>query len=103
MALASDPRNRRARAFVAWLEFWKPSTDRDAQLPEATKMMEEAVFKDRQFGYGYYFLGALQQMANDAGAATRSFTAAVCVDSSIVEARRELRRLAARRTSGGHR
>jgi tetratricopeptide (TPR) repeat protein len=97
MALKSDPENRRLQAFTAWLEFWKPNTDRPIALPEAMKKMKEAVRSDNQFAYGYYFLGALQKLANEPDAATRSFRAALDADAGMVDAQRELRLLTMRK------
>jgi tetratricopeptide (TPR) repeat protein len=101
MALKSDPQNRRAQAFSAWLEFWKPSTDRPVALPDALKKMKEAVRSDNQFAYGYYFLGSLQKLANEPDAATRSFRAALEADAGMMEAQRELRLLTMRKGGRG--
>jgi hypothetical protein len=100
MALQSDPKNRRVQAFSAWLEFWKPSTDRPGALSDALKKMKEAVRDDNQFAYGHYFLGSLQKLANDPDAATRAFRAAIEADASMMEAQRELRLLTMRKGRG---
>jgi hypothetical protein len=100
MALKSDPENRRLQAFTAWLDFWKPSTDRPIALPDALKKMKEAVRNDNQFAYGFYFLGSLQKLANDSDAAGRAFRAALDVDADLVEAQRELRLLTMRKGRG---
>jgi hypothetical protein len=97
MALKSDPQNRRVQAFSAWLDFWKPSTDRPVALPDALKKMKEAVRNDAQFAYGFFFLGSLQKMANEADAAARSFRAALDLDGGMMEAQRELRLLSMRK------
>jgi tetratricopeptide (TPR) repeat protein len=100
MALQSDPQNRRMLAFAAWLEFWKPSTDRPAALPDALKKMKDAVRTDTQFAYGFYFLGSLQKFANDPDAAARSFKAALEADATMHDAQRELRLLSMRKGRG---
>jgi tetratricopeptide (TPR) repeat protein len=97
MALQSDPQNRRFQAFAAWLEFWKPSTDRSIVLPDAMKKMKEAVRSDTEFAYGYYFLGSLQKIANELDAATRSFKLALDADAGMHDAQRELRLLTMRK------
>jgi tetratricopeptide (TPR) repeat protein len=100
MALQSDPQNRRAQAFTAWLEFWKPSTDRPVALSGTLKTIKEAVRDDSQFAYGHYFLGSLQKLANDPDAATRAFRAALEADAGMMEAQRELRLLTMRKGRG---
>jgi tetratricopeptide (TPR) repeat protein len=97
MALKSDPQNRRLQAFAAWLEFWKPGTDRPGALSDAIKKMRDAVSSDNQFAYGYYFLGSLQKLANDPDRAARSFKAALDVDGTMHDAQRELRLLTMRK------
>jgi len=99
MALASDPQNRRIAAFSAWLEFWKPSTDRPGALSGTLRKIKEAVRDDSQFAYGHYFLGSLQKLANDPDAATRAFRAAIEADAGMMEAQRELRLLTMRKGS----
>jgi tetratricopeptide (TPR) repeat protein len=97
MALKSDPQNRRVAAFAAWLDFWKPSTDRPLALPETLKKIKDAVRTDNQFAYGYFFLGSLQKLANEVDAASRSFRAALEADAGMVDAQRELRLLTMRK------
>jgi tetratricopeptide (TPR) repeat protein len=93
LALKSDFKNQRLKAFATWINFWKPGTDRAQALPEATKTIREAVRADPQFAYGHYFVGALQKLANDSTAAARSFKAALEADATLVDAQRELRLL----------
>jgi hypothetical protein len=100
VALKSDPQNPRTQAFAAWLEFWKPSTDRPAALPRTMKKMKEAVQADTQFAYGHYFLGSLHKVANEPNAAIRSFRAALEADAGMVDAQRELRLLSMRKRGG---
>lgn len=100
LALKSDPKNHRWRAFSTWIRFWKPGTDREITRPEAVKTFREAINRDYAFAYGHYFLAEMYKLANDLNAAEREFRAAADADRGLVEAERELRLLVMRKGKG---
>jgi tetratricopeptide (TPR) repeat protein len=100
MALKSDSRNVRLLAYSAWINFWKPTTDRKAALPGAMKAMRDALRNDGKFALAHYFLGALCKQANDVDTAERSFKAALEADPTLMDAQRELRLISMRKGPG---
>lgn len=95
--LKSDARNRRALAFMAWINFWKPATNRTAAMGETIKAVRDSIRADPKFAYGHYFYGSLLKINNDTDTAAKAFKAALDIDPTFTDAQRELRVLTMRK------
>jgi len=94
----TEASNQRARAFLAWLHFWKmPGPDREAAVELTLKALREAVRVEPTFAVGHYFVGELLKLRNEMGRAENAFRAAVSHDPDLIEAQRELRLITMRR------
>jgi hypothetical protein len=91
---------QRARAFIAWIQFWKKQgAGREGALTLTIQVLREIVRADPTFAMGYYFIGELFKLGDDLNKAENAFRAAINHDPALVEAQRELRSLIVRRTS----
>jgi hypothetical protein len=97
LVLGSDATNPRARAYTAWIDFWKPETDRAKAIADTTKVVRDALRADPQFALAHHFLGVLLKQGNDLDGASRAFKAALAADATLVDAERELRLLTMRK------
>jgi tetratricopeptide (TPR) repeat protein len=96
--LKSDAHNRRALAFMAWINYWKPGTNRAAAMGETTRAVRDSIRADPKFAYGHYFYGSLLKINNDLETAARAFKAALDLDPAFTDAQRELRLLTMRKS-----
>jgi hypothetical protein len=93
-----DPDNRRARAFLAWLQLWKRSgVERTAALEPTLRAIKDVLRADATFALGHYFVGELAKMQNDLPRAESAFRAALSHDPNLIEAQRELRLMTMRK------
>jgi len=97
IVLKSDAHNKRALAFTAWINFWKPGTNRTAVAGETTKAVRDAIRADPKFAYGHFFYGQLLKASGDHETAIKAFRAALDNDPTLTDAERELRLLTMRK------
>jgi tetratricopeptide (TPR) repeat protein len=97
LVLKSDAHNRRAQAFVAWINYWKPGTNRTIATAETTRAVRDSIRADPKFAYGHFFYGQLLKLQNDHDTAIKAFRAALEHDATLTDAERELRLLTMRK------
>jgi hypothetical protein len=95
----ADAGNQRVRAFLIWIHFWKSSeAQRTAALELTAKTLRDVMRNEQTFALGHYFVGALAKLQKDMAKAEQSFRTALQHDPNLIEAQRELRLLALRKT-----
>ena len=93
-----DPSDTRLRAFLAWIAFRKePEARRHLTVEFTLRTLLELIRDDRGFAYGHYFIGKLLQLSQRANVAEMAFRFAADADPELIEAKRELSLLNARR------
>jgi hypothetical protein len=93
-----DRENRRARAFLAWLQLWKKSgVERTTAIEPTVRTIKEVLRLEPTFALGHYFVGELAKMQNDMVRAEAAFRAALTHDPNLIEAQRELRLMTMRK------
>jgi tetratricopeptide (TPR) repeat protein len=97
IVLKSDAHNKRALAFMAWINYWKQGTNRTAAQGETTKAIRDAIRTDPKFAYGHFFYGQLLKISGDNDTAIKAFRAALDNDATLTDAERELRLLTMRK------
>ena len=95
----ADAQNHRARAFLAWILFWKKSeADRSTAVDSTLKTVREALRSAPDFALGHYFVGSLCKLRNEMPKAEQAFRIALSHDPNLLEAQRELRLINSRKT-----
>jgi len=90
-AQQGNPGEPQYRAYQAWARFDDPRARKEALVRETLATLEE-VLRDRpKFVRGFYWVGLLWKFLNEADKAERAFREAVTLDTSFIEASRELR------------
>jgi tetratricopeptide (TPR) repeat protein len=97
IVLKSDANNRRAQAFMAWINYWKPGTNRTIVGAATTKAVRDSIRADPKFAYGHFFYGQLLKLQGDNETAIKAFRAALDHDPTLTDAERELRLLTMRK------
>ena len=100
MATQGNPSEPQYRAYLAWARFDDPRTRKEAVVRETIKVMEGVVHDRPRFARGYYWLGLLWKFLNESVKAERAFREAVNVESSFIDASRELRLIEMRKSKG---
>jgi tetratricopeptide (TPR) repeat protein len=97
IVLKSDAHNKRALAFMAWINYWKQGTNRTAVQGETTRAIRDAIRADPKFAYGHFFYGQLLKIQGDNETAIKAFRAALDNDPTLTDAEREMRLLVMRK------
>jgi tetratricopeptide (TPR) repeat protein len=97
IVLKSDAHNKRALAFIAWINYWKQGTNRTAVQGETTRAVRDSIRADPKFAYGHFFYGQLLKIQGDHETAIKAFRAALEHDPTLTDAEREMRLLTMRK------
>lgn len=90
-ATLANPSEPQYQAYLAWARFDDPRARKEIVVRETLKILE-GVLKDRpKFVRGFYWVGQLWKFLNETGKAEQAFREAVQIDTSFIEASRELR------------
>ena len=90
-ATLANPSEPQYQAYLAWARFDDPRARKEIVVRETLKILE-GVLKDRpKFARGFYWVGQLWKFLNETGKAEQAFREAVQIDTSFIEASRELR------------
>jgi curved DNA-binding protein CbpA len=96
-AIQGNPNEPQYRAYLAWARFDDPRARKEAVVREILAIMEGVVRERPKFARGHYWVGALWKFLNEGAKAAQAFREATLLDSSFIEASRELRLLEMRR------
>jgi tetratricopeptide (TPR) repeat protein len=90
-AVQGNPSEPQYRAYLAWSRFEDPMARKDSLATETLHTLE-TVLKDRpKFARGYYWLGLVWKFLNESDRAAQAFRMASAIDTSLIDASRELR------------
>lgn len=90
-ASMGNPEEPQYRAYLAWARFDDPRTRKEAIARETLKVLEGVVKERPKFARGFYWVGLLWKFLNEIPRAEQAFREAVQIDSTFIEASRELR------------
>ena len=97
-AYQGNPGEPQYRAYLAWARFDDPHARKEVLVRETLKTLEE-VLRDRpKFVRGFYWVGLLWKFLNETDKAERAFREAATLDTSFIEASRELRLIEMRKS-----
>ncbi len=91
MATQGNPSEPQYRAYLAWARFDDPRARKETLVRETLKIMDGVVRERPKFARGFYWTGQLWKFLNETDKAEVAFREAVRVDTSFIEASRELR------------
>ena len=97
-AYQGNPGEPQYRAYLAWARFDDPQARKEGVVRETLKTIEEVLRERPKFVRGFYWVGLLWKFLNEADKAERAFREAVTLDTSFIDAGRELRLIEMRRT-----
>jgi len=103
LAVQGNPSEPQYQAYLAWSRFDDPRARKEAIVRETLKTLEGVLKERPKFARGFYWVGQLWKFLNESSKAEEAFREAVQVDSSFIEASRELRLIEMRKgkTSAG--
>lgn len=91
MATQGNPSEPQYKAYLAWARFDDPRTRKESIVRETLRTLEAVVEERPRFARGHYWVGLLWKFLNEPTKAERAFRVAVDVDTSFIDASRELR------------
>jgi hypothetical protein len=100
-ATQGNPSEPQYRAYLAWARFDDPRARKESIVRETLKVVDGVVQARPRFARGHYWVGLLWKFLNEPVRAEQAFAQAVAVDSSFIDASRELRLIEMRKTKGG--
>jgi curved DNA-binding protein CbpA len=98
MATQGNPSEPQYKAYLAWTRFEDPRTRKEAIVRETLRTLEAVVEERPRFARGHYWVGLLWKFLNEPSKAERAFRVAVDVDTSFIDASRELRLIEMRKS-----
>jgi hypothetical protein len=98
MATQGNPSEPQYKAYLAWTRFDDPRTRKEAVVRETLRTLEAVVEERPRFARGHYWVGLLWKFLNEPSKAERAFRVAVDVDTSFIDASRELRLIEMRKS-----
>jgi hypothetical protein len=98
MATQGNPSEPQYKAYLAWTRFEDPRTRKEAIVRETLRTLESVVEERPRFARGHYWVGLLWKFLNEPSKAERAFRTAVDVDTSFIDASRELRLIEMRKS-----
>jgi tetratricopeptide (TPR) repeat protein len=101
LATRGNPSEPQYRAHLAWARFQDPRASKEGIARETLKIIEAVLRERPRFARGHYWVGLLWKLLGDARRAEQSFREAVAIDSSFIDASRELRLSELRRSRPG--
>jgi tetratricopeptide (TPR) repeat protein len=90
-ACAGNPGEPQYRAYLAWARFDDPHARKETLVRETLKTMEEVLRERPKFVRGFYWVGLLWKFLNETDKAERAFREVMALDTSFIDAGRELR------------
>lgn len=93
-----NPGEPQYRAYLAWARFDDPRARKEAVVRETLSVLEAVLRERPKFARGHYWVGQLWKFLNESDRAAQSFRQAVELDSSFIEASRELRLIEMRKS-----
>jgi tetratricopeptide (TPR) repeat protein len=97
-ASQGNPGEPQYRAYLAWARFDDPHARKEALVRDTLKTIEEVVRERPRFVRGFYWVGLLWKFLNEADKAERAFREVVTLDTSFIDAGRELRLIEMRKS-----
>jgi hypothetical protein len=97
-ASQGNPGEPQYRAYLAWARFDDPRARKEALVRDTLKTIEEVVRERPKFVRGFYWVGLLWKFLNEADKAERAFREVVTLDTSFIDAGRELRLIEMRKS-----
>jgi DnaJ-domain-containing protein 1 len=97
-ASLGNPGEPQYRAYLAWARFDDPHARKEALVRDTLKTIEEVVRERPKFVRGFYWVGLLWKFLNEADKAERAFREVVTLDTSFIDAGRELRLIEMRKS-----
>jgi tetratricopeptide (TPR) repeat protein len=94
----ANPSEPQYRAYLAWARFDDPRARKEAVVRETLSTLESVLRERPKFVRGHHWVGRLCKFLNESDRAAQAFRHAVELDSSFIEASRELRLLEMRKT-----
>jgi tetratricopeptide (TPR) repeat protein len=91
MAQQGNPGEPQYRAYLAWSRFDDPHARKETLVRETLATLESVLRERPRFVRGHYWVGQLWKFLNEGDKAAHAFHKAVELDSSFIEASRELR------------
>jgi len=86
------------RAYLAWARFDDPQARKELVVRETMTVLETVLRERPKFARGHYWVGQLWKFLNESDKAAHAFRQAVELDSSFIEASRELRLIEMRKS-----
>jgi curved DNA-binding protein CbpA len=97
-AAQGNPSEPQYRAFLAWARFEDPKARKETLVRDTLKVIE-GVVKDRpRFARGFFWIGQCWKFLNEMDKAAHAFRETVQIDSSFIDASRELRLIEMRKS-----
>jgi tetratricopeptide (TPR) repeat protein len=90
-ASLGNPGEPQYRAYLAWARFDDPLARKEVLVRETLKTVEDVVRERPKFVRGFYWVGLLWKFLNETDKAERAFREVVALDTSFIDAGRELR------------
>jgi hypothetical protein len=97
-AYQGNPGEPQYRAYLAWARFDDPHARKETLVRETLKTLEDVLRERPKFVRGFYWVGLLWKFLNETDRAERAFREAATLDTSFIDAGRELRLIEMRRT-----
>ena len=97
-AYQGNPGEPQYRAYLAWARFDDPQARKETLVRETLKTIEEVLRERPKFVRGFYWVGLMWKFLNEADKAERAFRESVTLDTSFIDAGRELRLIEMRRS-----
>lgn len=91
LAIQGNPSEPQYRAYLAWARFEDPKARKEALAMETLRTLETVIRDRPKFGRGHFWLGQIWKFLNQTDRAAQAFRAAEDIDTSLIEASRELR------------
>jgi tetratricopeptide (TPR) repeat protein len=97
-ASQGNPSEPQYRAYLAWTRFDDPHARKEGVVRDTLKTIEEVLRERPKFVRGFYWVGLLWKFLNEADKAERAFREAFTLDTSFIDAGRELRLIEMRKS-----
>lgn len=97
-ASQGNPGEPQYRAYLAWARFDDPHARKEALVRDTLKTIDEVIRERPKFVRGFFWLGLLWKFLNEIDKAERAFREAVTLDTSFIDASRELRLIEMRKS-----
>jgi hypothetical protein len=97
-ASQANPAEPQYRAYLAWARFDDAHARKEALVRDTLRTLEEVLRERPKFVRGFYWVGLLWKFLNEVDKSERAFREVVALDTSFIDAGRELRLIEMRKT-----